>query len=610
MNRSHHTSHNHHGLLQQLVPVAQSNLRLVSAGLVLAILLALLTQAPPLIHQFLADKVFEMTSSEGAGSGGGRILIEAATLLVIVGILTTAAELGLRQIGERLKVETERRLSNAGAEHLISLDVMSAGSTREERARQVQKVERGAEGVAKIAKTLCADLGPMVIGAAMSIWVMLAVNVWIGMIALATVPFYVVLAIVQGSRQAGVRGAIKEAREQKFASLQTVTSLLEIVQSYVRQSYEVRRHEERSVLLAERENRHHLVNHICDSLKLGIDQLGGTVVLLTTGYFVLSGELPVSAIVLYLGLYRNVSAPIRDLHRVYTEYQEALVLSSGLFEVLNLESRIVSPSNALRGIASSEGGRQLLIEGVSFGYGEHAVLHDVRIELQPGRITALVGASGAGKSTIATLIPRFYDPQRGRILMDGVDLRDLDVDWLRREVGFVGQHNHITSGTVRENVLYGCPSATETEVIQALQRAGLFHELQQKQEILETPVDHLSGGQKQRVALARVFLKNPSVLVLDEPTASLDAANVEIIAKALEELCRDRTVLVIAHDPAMFIGAHTIYVLKNGRVVEEGSHDDLRGANGEYARIIQANIDSRRLRELVGVTLPDVEQVA
>lgn len=229
---------------------------------------------------------------------------------------------------------------------------------------------------------------------------------------------------------------------------------------------------------------------------------------------------------------------------------------------------------------------------ISFSYPDHAevVLSDINLYLPRGTTLALVGGTGAGKTTLADLLPRFYDPTRGSILIDGRDLREFDLKTLRQSMGIVSQHTFLFNDTVRNNIAYARPDATEEEIMEAANRANAYEFIVDLPEGFNTVIgdrgDRLSGGERQRIAIARALLQNPEILILDEATSALDTVSERLVQLALEELSRNRTTLVIAHRLSTVQKAHQIAVLKKGRVVELGSHEELlRKKGGDYARL-------------------------
>ncbi len=206
----------------------------------------------------------------------------------------------------------------------------------------------------------------------------------------------------------------------------------------------------------------------------------------------------------------------------------------------------------------------------------------------PGQTTALVGLSGAGKSTLINLLDKFYRPDSGRILLDGIALEDLDTAAVRANIGLVLQKNHIFNGTIAENIRYGNPSASDEEVENAARKAFIHEQIVSLPNGYATSALALSGGQQQKIAIARIFLKDPPIIFLDEPTASLDAVATEQIKNSMDAIKKNRTVIIISHSISQIIDADCIYVMKNGQIVEHGTHEDIYKQGGEYKSIFDA----------------------
>ncbi len=295
------------------------------------------------------------------------------------------------------------------------------------------------------------------------------------------------------------------------------------------------------------------------------------------------GELAIYA--LYIGIFIQ---PIEMLVNFTEQFQRGWSGFRRFAEVLGTVPEIVEHRNAVAP-APVAGGGEIVYENVSFAYeNDRDVLRDISFRVAPGATVALVGPSGGGKSTICALLPRFYDVRSGAIRLDGVDVREWRLKALRSRIGIVQQDLYMFSGTVRDNIIYGKPDATEAELIAAARRANIHEYIMSLPEGYDTPVGErgirLSGGQKQRLAIARVFLKNPAVLILDEATSALDNESERHIQQALTELSKGRTTLVIAHRLSTIRHADIIITVEAGRIAEIGTHDELLKHNGIYAK--------------------------
>ena len=315
-----------------------------------------------------------------------------------------------------------------------------------------------------------------------------------------------------------------------------------------------------------------------------------SVVLWQGGIQVLEGRLTAGALVSFLFYALTVAAAVGAMASLFGNFQEAIGAVTRVFELLDTESTVQEAPDAIALPKPSTG--SVSFEHVTFGYGDNmpTVLSDISFSINPGEVLALVGRSGAGKSTIASLLPRFWDVTSGRITVDGNDIKNLELHSLRSAIGIVPQEPILFSGTIRENIAYARPDATDDEIQSAARAAHAIEFIDRLGEGWETLVGErgvkLSGGQRQRIAIARVFLKNPAIVILDEATSSLDSESERLVEDALEVLLRDRTTMIIAHRLSTVRRADRVIVLDEGRIVETGNHDDLvTREGGLYAKL-------------------------
>ncbi|MCS7220237.1 MAG: ABC transporter ATP-binding protein [Anaerolineae bacterium] len=324
-----------------------------------------------------------------------------------------------------------------------------------------------------------------------------------------------------------------------------------------------------------------------------VSALSGAAMLGVGAAMVVAGQMSLGTLVAFLSYVQSFYDPIRRLTEVDNTFQQAIAAGERIFELMDEVPGIQDAPDAVE-LENVRG--EVVFEDVHFHYGDgNEVLHDIDFRIAPGEVVALVGPSGAGKTSIANLLCRFYDPAHGRILIDGHDLRKIRLRSLRRHIAVVLQDTFLFNGTVRENLIYGKPDATEEEMIAAAKTAYAHEFIMSLPNGYDTEIGErgmkLSGGQRQRLALARAILTNPRILILDEATSSVDAEAEYLIQQALEETLKGRTALVIAHRLSTIRNADKIIALENGRIREIGHHRELLSRCGLYSQLYQRQLE-------------------
>jgi subfamily B ATP-binding cassette protein MsbA len=411
---------------------------------------------------------------------------------------------------------------------------------------------------------------------------------------LAVVPVVVGSAFFFGRRLRRASTGVQDKVAEAMGTADEAFSQIRTVQSFVREAEEVRRYRgllsEVVVAAIERAKHRALLFGV-----VGFVAFSGVVaVLWQGGQLVLEGALTPGALVKFLLYAITVAAAVGSLASLFGSYQEAVGAAQRVFELLEMKPTVAEPATPTPLVRPVRGA--LSLERVHFRYAPDLppALDDVSFSIAPGEVVALVGPSGAGKTTVASLIPRFWDVTGGRIALDGVDVRDLSFADLRGSIGLVPQEPALFSGSVRENIAYARPDAGDDDVLAAARAAHAIEFIERLPAGLDTLVGErgvkLSGGQRQRIALARVFLKDPAVVVLDEATSSLDNESERLVEEAMEELLRGRSTLIIAHRLRTVRRADRVLVLDRGRIVEEGTHEDLSIGAGVYGRLYRAEL--------------------
>lgn len=316
--------------------------------------------------------------------------------------------------------------------------------------------------------------------------------------------------------------------------------------------------------------------------------IAGTFVFFWGGKEVIAGKLSFGVFGLFLGSLLSLIRPFKKLSQVNSLNQQAVAASERIYEVLDTCPSVAEKSNALELTGFKN---EISFEDVWFNYGSHEILLGINLTVKKGQMLAIVGLSGTGKTTLLDLIPRFYDPLKGRILIDGLDIREMSLESLRRQIGIVTQETILFNDTIKANIAYGHIEASEKEVEYAAAQAHAHDFIKHLPLGYDTVIGDrgmkLSGGERQRVAIARALLKNPPILILDEATSQLDSEAERIVQEALDKLIEGRTVFVIAHRLSTVKNAHRIVVLDRGVIVEQGAHSELINGDGLYRRLYQ-----------------------
>lgn len=568
---------------------------LVIVTLILTLIGALTAQVNALTLQYAVDQINRLVEAGQGLSEGWHILVTISVILLSKEIISTLIQFGQKLFGERLRIMVSQDVAQSIIEKFLSYRLSFFTQDDNQAGKLQTRIDRGIGSITRLIQIFFIDILPLFSSAILALGLMFYANFWIGLVALSIVPIYFWLTFKQAQKLGGVRRSLRDGRERKSQGILSIINSITVIKSFNREKVEA----EKQLILQKQltDNQMHTrqISFIFDGVKTFTEQIGIVFIIILTAYFVLVGDMSIGMIMFHILLFNNVSAPIRSLHRIYDEVNDAMIYAESFFQILEADHEIETSGQdkplQLRG--------QFELKQVDFHYpnGHHA-LKNINMIIQPNKITALVGLSGAGKSTLISLLDKFYLPQSGQILMDGIDLKDIDTEYLRDHIGLVLQKNHIFQGSIQDNICYGKMDATEEEIIQAAKKASIHEQILKLPKAYQSDALLLSGGQQQRIAIARMFLKNPPIIFLDEPTASLDAIATEQIKQSLDEIKQGRTVIIISHSLSQIIDADYTYVMQDGEIVEHGEHHQLYQQQGVYKDIFDAMAKSLNIEKI------------
>jgi ATP-binding cassette, subfamily B, putative efflux pump len=451
-------------------------------------------------------------------------------------------------------------------------------------SRVINDVEQTKNFVITGLMNLWLDMATIVIAIA----IMLTMDVKLTFISIIILPIYAISVKYFFGRLRGLTRIRSQALAELQAHLHERVQGMPIIKSFAIEDYEQRQFDKQNRNFLTKALDHTSWNAKAFSVVNTVTDIAPIMVISYAAYEVVRGNLTIGTMVAFVGYIERLYNPLRRLVNSSTTLTQSFASMDRLFEFMDEKYDIKDKQDAIE-CKNVEG--NIVFENVSFAYeqNEEPVLHNISLNIKKGETVAFVGMSGGGKSTLVSLIPRFYDVTSGRILLDGIDIRDFKVRSLRDKIGMVFQDSILFSDSVKENILLGKPNATDEEVIAAAKAANAHEFIMNLPNGYDTKVGErgvkLSGGQKQRIAIARVFLKNPPLLILDEATSALDLESEHLIQETLERLAKNRTTLIVAHRLSTITHADRIVLIENGKIVESGTHEELMNKKGSYYKL-------------------------
>ena len=586
-------------LLKNILPFVLPYKWLIAITLVLTLVGSLMAQVNAVVLDRAVDAINALINQEGGFQCGQAVRILTLITIILLGkeVVGTVVTFFQRYYGERMRILISRDLSLRVVERILSFRMAFFTSEGNETGKLQSRVDRGIMSLSNTVNNFFIEILPLFTSAVLALALMFLANVYVGLVALCIVPLYFWVTYIQASKMKGGRRGIFGGFQAVSQGILNILESITVIKSFNREQIEADRQAAIQRSMTDLQLSTRKKAYLFNGLKSFLEQIGTVLIIILTAYLVLIDYpgMTIGKIMYHVMLFANVSAPIRQLHRIYDDMNDALIYAEGFFGILHADGEVEATGQ--HHPAEVKGDFELSHVDFTYANGTQA-LFDVSMRIPRGKITALVGLSGAGKSTIVNLLDKFYKPQQGSITLDGVSLNEWDTEWLRENVGLVLQKNHIFDGTIEENIRYGCPQATHDDVVRAARQAYIYDQIMALPHGFETTALQLSGGQQQRIAIARMFIKNPPIIFLDEPTASLDAIATEQIKASIDAIKQGRTVIIISHNIGQIIDADQIYVLQQGRVVQQGTPQEVYAQGGVYKDIFDASARSMNVDKI------------
>ena len=590
-------------LLKNILPFVLPYRWLITLTLVLTLVGSLMAQVNAVVLDKAVDAINALIQTEGGFQWGDAVKILTIITIVLLGkeFVALVVTFFQRYYGEQLRILVSRDLSLKVVDRILSFRLAFFTGEGNETGKLQSRIDRGIMSLSNTVNNFFIEILPLFTSAFLALVLMFLANVYVGLVALCIIPIYFYVTYVQASRMKGGRRSIFGGHQAVSQGILNIIESITVIKSFNRETIEADRQAALQRKMTGLQLNMRKQSYLFNGLKSFLEQIGTVLIIILTAYLVLIDYpgMTIGKIMYHVMLFANVSAPIRQLHRIYDDMNDALIYAEGFFGILRADEEVEATGT----YRPEEVKGDFELSGIDFTYGNGTkALSDVAMHIPSGKITAFVGLSGAGKSTLINLLDKFYQPDKGSIRLDGVELSEWDTQWLRDHIGLVLQKNHIFDGTIEENIKYGHPQATHDDVVRAAQQAYIYEQIMQLPNGFDTMALQLSGGQQQRVAIARMFIKNPPIIFLDEPTASLDAIATEQIKASIDAIKRGRTVIIISHNIGQIIDADQIYVLEHGRVVQAGEPETVYQQGGLYKDIVDASARSMNVDKISRLT--------
>jgi len=575
-------------LIKRFISYYRPHLGLFMLDFFCALAMAGLDLVFPLVVRTVIDDILSL--------GNITLLLWTGASLLCLYLLSYALQYVVDYLGHVVGVRMEYDMRREIFEHIQKLTFSYFDNTKT--GHIMSRIVSDLNEISELAHHGPEDLFVVLISMLGSFIILLTINWQMALLTFMPVPFMLWFAVVRNVQLKSTFSQIRMKVADINAQVEDSVSGIRVVKSFANEWYEQKKFEQGNYAFRTvRENAFKVMAQFYCGVGL-FSNLINLIVLLSGGLFIYYGKLTLGELMSFLLYIPIFLQPVRRITMLAEMYQKGMAGFRRFIEIMDIQPDITDAPGA-KTVSNLKG--HIVFDNVAFSYNDKTtILEHINLEINPGETIAFVGPSGGGKTTLCSLIPRFYEVDQGTITIDGLDIRHTTQESLREQIGIVQQDVFLFSDTIKENIAYGRIGATEEEIITAAKLANAHEFITEFDDGYNTFIGErgvkLSGGQRQRLAIARIFLKNPPILILDEATSALDNENERIIQQSLTALSQNRTTLVIAHRLATIRGAHRIVVIGDEGIIEQGSHEELLNKHGAYAALYAAQFGPTELK--------------
>lgn len=577
--------------IRKIIILAKPQHKWIGVAALLILIQAILQQLTPITLKYVVD---ELTLQISTGEGNYQTLVTLFGLILAINLAVVVLNSVSQRLGDFISSRLGRHLTEMYYRKVFTLPQQYFDS--EISGKMVNQLSRGILSIQDFVGSATNFILPALLQAVFGIVILSYFDFWIGMLALAVFPVYIGISSYSTKRWGVIQQQKNVHEDAARGRIQEVISTMALVKTYNTKKKEWRyvsdEYGEINRLYDKQSTLYHVLNFIRE---FGLE-MAFVVILFLIFRGTYLGALTLGEMVLIIQLLNQLRWPLFGMSYILEQVQRAEADSKAFFEVINLPSTEEFTAKGLLKLANQPA---IELDKVSFSYDEGSeVLTQISVKLLKKETVALVGHSGAGKTTLVNLILKLYEPTKGEMKLSGIRYTEASHEWIRSHMALVFQDNELFSSTIRENVAYGLPKATDAQVVKALKQANAYEFVKKMKDGLNTHIGErgvkLSGGQKQRIQIARAILHDKPILILDEATSSLDSKSEVLVQEAFEKLYRDRLVLIIAHRFSTIQNADRILVLDQGKLVDQGTPEELAGRAGVYADLLRYQVEGNR----------------